>query len=179
MTALHRPVRLAVAAVAAIVLTGCAPMKVFWFPEPGVDFGAYRTYAWAPAVPVATGDARLDNNPFFHDYLRRAVDRALVERGIEKAEGAPDLLLHYHASVDQMIDLSGVDRYTGVDHDRLPEAYDAGTIVIDLIDARTTRLIWRGWAESSLDGVVDNQAWMEERIDDAVARVLAKLPHGL
>jgi hypothetical protein len=31
----------------------------------------------------------------------------------------------------------------------------------------------------SLDGVVDNQEWMEKRIDDAVARILAKLPRRL
>jgi hypothetical protein len=127
---------------------------------------------------VATGDARLDSNPFFHDYLRRAVDRELAARGIEQAE-TPDLLLHYHASVDQMIELSGVDRFSGADADRTPEAFEAGTIVIDLLDARTNRLIWRGWAESSFDGVVDNQAWMEKRIDDAVARVLARLPEDL
>jgi hypothetical protein len=178
MTAFRRVVRVTVAAAAAAMVAACAPMKVFWFPERGVDFSAYRTYAWAPAVPVAVGDARLDNNPFFHDYVRRAVDRELAARGIERVESAPDMLLHYHASVDQTIDLRGVDRFSAAAGDPMPEAYDAGTIVIDLLDARTTRLIWRGWAQSSFDGVVDNQERLEARIDAAVARVLAKLPHG-
>ena len=179
MTAFHRTGRLAAAAAVAALLAGCAPVKVFSFPERGVDFTTYRTYAWAPAVAMATGDPRLDSNPFFDGHVRRSVDRGLAARGIEKVDSAPDLLLHYHAAVDQMIDLNGVDQYTRVDPDRLPEVYDAGTIVVDLIDARTNRLIWRGWAESSIDGVIDQQAWMEERIDDAVARVLAKLPPEL
>ena len=54
--------------------------------------------------------------------------------------------------------------------------FDAGTIVIDLIDARSRRLVWRGWAEGGIDGVVDDQASMEQRIDEAVARILEKFP---
>ena len=57
--------------------------------------------------------------------------------------------------------------------------YDAGTIVVDLVDARTHRLVWRGWAEGSIDGVVDDQAWMEKRVDEAVARIMARLPRGM
>ena len=48
--------------------------------------------------------------------------------------------------------------------------------MVDLMDRRTNRLAWRGWAESSFDGVVDNQEWMEATIDKAVARILARLP---
>ena len=57
--------------------------------------------------------------------------------------------------------------------------YDAGTLVIDLVDARTKTLVWRGWAEGSLEGVIDNQASMEAHIDRAVARVLQQLPPRL
>jgi hypothetical protein len=57
--------------------------------------------------------------------------------------------------------------------------YDAGTLLIDLVDARTNRLVWRGWAEGSVDGVIDNQEWMEARIDEAVTRILERLPRRL
>jgi hypothetical protein len=39
--------------------------------------------------------------------------------------------------------------------------------------------VWRGWAEDSFDGVVENQDWMEAEIDEAVARILETLPRGL
>ena len=32
---------------------------------------------------------------------------------------------------------------------------DEGTLVIDMVDARTNRLIWRGWAIDSLSGILD------------------------
>jgi uncharacterized protein DUF4136 len=57
--------------------------------------------------------------------------------------------------------------------------YDAGTLFVDLVDTRTNRLVWRGWAEGSVDGVIDNQEWMEQRIDHVVTRILQRLPRGL
>ena len=56
------------------------------------------------------------------------------------------------------------------------EVYDQGTLVIDLVDAHTDTLLWRGWAKGSIDGVIDNQQWMEQRIDEAVARIMRALP---
>lgn len=35
---------------------------------------------------------------------------------------------------------------------------DAGTLTLDLVDARTGRLVWRGWAERSIEGVLDNRS---------------------
>jgi hypothetical protein len=36
--------------------------------------------------------------------------------------------------------------------------------------------MWRGWAERGLEGVIDDQAWMDTAIDDAVTRIMARLP---
>jgi hypothetical protein len=60
-----------------------------------------------------------------------------------------------------------------------PYVYEAGTIVVDLVDADTSRLVWRGWAEGSIDGAIDDQTFMEHRIDEAVARIMERLPRGL
>lgn len=57
--------------------------------------------------------------------------------------------------------------------------YEAGTLVLDIVDARTNRVIWRGWAERGMDGVIDNQEWMEEEIDEVVTRILERLPRRL
>jgi hypothetical protein len=49
-------------------------------------------------------------------------------------------------------------------------------LLLDFIDARTNQLAWRGWAEGGFDGAIDNQDWMEARIDAAVGKILARLP---
>lgn len=165
-------------ALSTLVVTGCATMNVSSYVERGVDLTQYRTYNWAPADQLATADPRLDNNPFFQEQVRTAVEAQLATRGFEKT-ASPDLLVHYHASVTQEIYISGGDRRDGDCEDCRPEVYDAGTLLIDLVDARSNRLVWRGWAKGSMEGVIDNQEWMEQRIDDAVARILDTLPRSL
>jgi Domain of unknown function (DUF4136) len=51
-------------------------------------------------------------------------------------------------------------------------------LFIDLVDARTDRLVWRGWARGNIDGVIDDQDWMEQSIDEAVARIMRELPRN-
>ena len=172
--------RLAAVALSASALTACASMDVRSFVERSTDVTQYHTYAWAPADSQATGDPRLDNNPFFHERIQRAVERRLNARAFVKTTtDRPDLLIHCQASVTQEINANGSDQPYAFCGDCKPHVYDAGTIVVDLVDARTHRLVWRGWAEGSIEGVVDDQAWMEQRIDEAVARILERLPPRL
>jgi Domain of unknown function (DUF4136) len=159
---------------ALAVAAGCAPIRVHAFAEPGATF-SFRTYAWASEDAVPTGDPRLDNNRFFTERVRNSVDRELAGRGFEKTEpGSSDLLVHYHATITQDVEIAPTDR---ADHcyNCGTSVYDAGTLVIDLVDARTSRLVWRGWVEK-VDPVIDNQDWMEETIDWAVAQIMKKLP---
>jgi hypothetical protein len=89
-------------------------MRVGSYPERGTDFTRYRTYDWAPAGQFSTGDPRLDNNPFFQERLRAAVEKELAARGFEKRTSeTSDLLIHYHASIRERIDVSGLDREYG------------------------------------------------------------------
>lgn len=177
-----RPLRLASfvgIVLAAIAVAGCAPMRVNAFVERNTNFTAFKTYRWAPADQLSTGDPRLDNNEFFQDRLQIAVEKGLDARGLGKATSGPvDLVLHYHASVTQRVDANGVDERYGYCEDCRPFVFDAGTLTLDVVDARTNRLVWRGWAERSFDGIVDNQQWLERQVDEAVDRILRKYPIG-
>jgi hypothetical protein len=161
----------------AVVLTGCASTEVRSYVSRGADLHSHRTYDWAPVEARSTGDPRLDNNPFFQQRVRAAVDDQLASRGFEKT-ASPHFLVHYHASVTQDIQISPNDHGVACEECR-PEVYDEGTLLIDIVDVRTGLLAWRGWAKGSIDGVIDNQAWMEKRIDEAVARIMRELPRGL
>ena len=166
-------VAVAAATVVTLAVAGCAPIRVHSYAEPGASLAAYHTFDWAPDDSLETGDPRLDNSPFFHEHLRAAAEKVLARHGFERATGGtPQLLLHYHASVTQRIDVSAFDEQYGYS----PYLYDAGTLLFDFVDARTRKIVWRGWAEASLDGAIDDQAWMENRVDDAVSRILGRLP---
>lgn len=171
---------LAAAVLASLALSGCA-MSVTSFAARGVDFAQYRTYAWAPDIQLQTGDPRLDNNPFFLARMRAAVERELGARGYEKvAADEAALAIHFHASVTQRLDLTDADPGPrGECRGCGPYVYDEGSLVLDLVDPKTELLVWRGWAEGSIDGLVNRQDRMEEAVDRAVARILETLPRSL
>jgi hypothetical protein len=163
----------------ALALTGCATLRVNSYLERGADFSRYRSYAWAERDAFATGDPRLDNNRFFTQRIEEAVDMQLTARGFEKTSvSGADVLLHIHARMTQRVHTADFDRVDGrcIDNECRPEVYDAGTLMLDLMDRRTNRLAWRGWAERSFETVVDDQKWMEATIDKTVAKILAQLP---
>jgi hypothetical protein len=94
--------------------------------------------------------------------------------------GTPDLLLHYHASITQRIDIDRIDTRRGYCSDENCRVgltdYEAGTIVLDVVDTRTNKVIWRGWAEDKVEGMLNNADTMEREINEAVTRMLARLP---
>jgi hypothetical protein len=167
-------------AFAALLGTvACASMHVQTYVPRGANVRQYHTYAWAPAGAFETGDPRLDNNTLFIERLQSAVERQLARKGWAPVQAKEaDVVVHFHARVDQRLDLAekpGSGR-PAEDSRGGPQVYDAGTLLLDFVEARSNTLLWRGWAEGSVDGVIDNQAWMNERIDAAVERILAAFP---
>jgi hypothetical protein len=163
--------------VATLLAAGCASMRVGSYVARDTDFSTYRTYTWASPDAVPIGDARLENNRIFVDYLQGAVERGLREHHLllVPASAHPDLLVHFHASVHQVLDVAAASRghEYGVSEEVEVVKYDEGTLVVDLVDARTDRLVWRGWAIDSLNGILESQDRMVQKINEAVVRMLA------
>ncbi|MBI2828280.1 MAG: DUF4136 domain-containing protein [Acidobacteria bacterium] len=181
---MRRLLELTMAAIAALAVAGCATMSVGSHVERGLDVAQYRTYDWGPADALPTGDARLDKNPFFQDRVQGAVEKELAARGFAwSASGTPDLLIHYHANISERIDIDRMDREYGYCYPGgcTPSLirYEAGTLVLDIIDTRTNRLIWRGWAQDSVKEMLDNQDTMARQINEGVTRMFTRFPRPL
>lgn len=177
-----RTMSAAAVAVCLTIASGCATtMTVSSHVRDGLDMTPYQTYDWGPAGPLPTGDPRLDQDPFFKDHVLGAVEKELAARGIRlSSSGIPDLLIHYHASISNRIDVNRTEREygycQGADCQSWVIEYEAGTLVLDVVDARTNRLIWRGWAQDSVEDALGNQDTMAKKIDEAVTRMLARFP---
>ena len=164
----------AVAGCAAAVTSGA-----YFGPE--VNLSAYDTYAWGPADALPTGDPRVDNNEFFDAQVRAAVERHLHAKGLRKvASDSAVLLIHYHATVDEKLDVFTVDRdygyYSGYGLEDHVEVYEEGTLLVDMVDPESNTLVWRSWAQTNIEGLLDDQSRMEERIDEGVAKMFAQFP---
>jgi hypothetical protein len=181
---MSRILQSAAVVISALAAWGCATtMNVSSHVQGGLAVAQYRTYDWGPADALPTGDPRLDKDPFFQDQLEGAVEKQLATRGLERATAdQADLLIHYHANIDRRIDVNRTERQYGYCQDAGCQSwvveYQAGTLVLDIVDARTNRLIWRGWAQDSLEGVLDNHHKMAQKITEAVGRMLAMFPKG-
>jgi len=169
--------------VVAMLVAGCATMKAGSHIERGAEFTHYQTWEWAPPEERPTGDPRLDNNPMFEVHLRSAVEHQLSGRGYVRTPlaGAPDLRARYRVNFSKTVEISGRTGSVGsCSRDCEPEAYayEQGTLVIDLVDTQTNKVVWSGWSRDTMEGVIDNQERMERKIDRVVAAIFERIPRA-
>ena len=158
----------------------------------GIDFADYKTFDWM-AQPVDLQDP-LGDYPTVGLRIKNAVENELEEKGFLKVDSSPDFYVVYHASVKQKLTRTYIDgwgyyypRYRRNPPVRRPvyrryppavwgsvyvDAYDEGTLVIDIVDAETNELAWRGAAS----GAVGDPARAVEKIDEAVRVILETFP---
>ncbi|MGE0450789.1 MAG: DUF4136 domain-containing protein [Vicinamibacterales bacterium] len=165
----------------ATTLSACATMSVSSHVERGLDFTQYHTWDWGTRDALPPTDPRLDS-PSFQDHLQGAVERQLARRQLARTEpgGKPDLLVHYHANVSERISANQSNQSSGACYDancavRVLEQ-EVGTILIDVMDARTNRLIWRGWVQTDVEGVLNNERRLDDRLEKAVQEMFAQFP---
>ena len=173
---------LTLALAAVVILPGCAPLTVSSHIEKAANFADYVTYAWGPRDDFPVGDPRLDNNNIYADYLQGTIEKQLAARGfVQAAAEEPDLFVHYHANVSQRVETSANNCPYGTCYDsyepRVTE-FELGTIVVDIIDAKTSRLVWRGWSQQSIAGAIDDQSRLEKMASEGVTRMMATLPQA-
>ena len=171
------------AALIALTSAGCATRIVSSHVELGTDFAKYRTYDWGPADALPTGDARLDNNEIVRDHIQGAIEKALAVRRLRLVSNEPDLLVHWHTTVTRELDVETLQReYNGTPncqgrgcYPTLVE-YEVGTLLIDVIDARSKKLVWRAWARDNFSGLIDDQERLRQTIVSEVADMMKRFP---
>jgi hypothetical protein len=163
---------------AAGALAGCATLTVSSHVERSADFSGYHAFAWGAPDALPTGDPRLDANADFRDHVEGAIEKQLSTRGLRQADPqSADVLVHYHANVAQRIDVDAADRQYGYSSGNARPGvveFEQGTLVVDLIDARTMRLIWRGWAQDSIN--VNDRDRINRQVDEGVTRMFERFP---
>lgn len=173
-------------AAACALSAGCNMLQVTTDYDPSADFGRYQTYAWLDQPASKTGDYRLDS-PLLAERLKRAIDEALPGRGLVLAEPEQaDLLVGYHLTVQDKVDVTTIDRHYGYGaywrygggagySETYVSQYEQGTLVIDLVDTRSERLVWRGAGQSRLKASTTPEE-SEERARNVVSHILFRFP---
>jgi hypothetical protein len=133
----------------------------------GVDFSRYKTWSWQPGVPVPP-------EPVPDRRIRAALARELSARGLSSVDSDATLLVRYHAARSTRIELLPLDSGSKEPPTGIRYA-ETGSLVVELLDAASGRVVWRGHAAGVLRyGPKEVTAL----IDAAVAELLAGFPPG-
>lgn len=175
-----------------VVLSGCSLMQISSDYDTSADFAGLKTYSWITELPTAGDDPSIDM-PFIDERVRNAVNSQLDAQGYEKRSSSDaDFLVSYHVAIDKKLAVSTMDEYYGTVigprwyHDTPrwygsePYVYDyeEGSLVLDVIDAKTRKLVWRGTARAEIDRTAKAER-RTKRINEAVKRILAQFPPKL
>lgn len=149
------PIRLALCLLlAATACGGGISAKVDVDPVIRPRISSWKTWAWFPAP--GGSDARA--SAAIAGPVMRDVEAALVARGYQRVDSVPDALVGWHAALEGVLDVNEVSSYYGYTYGRWYPGggvtysprylleYPEGTILIDLVDARSRELAWRGRA---------------------------------
>lgn len=176
-----------------MAIAGCSDMTVKSAYDPFASFPKSGTYAWMPGSLQLPDDPRVDRADVDR-RIRSAVERELAAKGFKPvSQDAADILIAYHAALESKLDAAAVnknywswgygpdgswgygpDREVSLGQDAGP-VYEKGSIVLDIVDPGTKRLLWRGSAEANIVVSVSTEE-KERRTNRAVQAILARFP---
>jgi hypothetical protein len=143
------------------------------------NFAQYKTYSWEQ---VKTRDA-LDV-----DRIKTAVNAALAAKGWTQVESGGDIsIVAIEITRNQQTLNTFYDGFGGGwgwrrfgtggfgEATTTTETYKVGTVVIDLFDAKTKQLIWRG---ASSDTLSNNSEKNIKNLDKGVDKMFKQFPPG-
>jgi hypothetical protein len=175
--------------LSAIFVTACATQTPNYDYLSSADFGKYESYAWA-TVDTESKENHRSKNQLVDKRIIDAVDDSLVAKGLQKVSDSPDLLINYHVSVSEQeqqqsrgrvsIGTSSYGRGSSVGFAvSVPvggtRTYQEGTLVIDIMDAKSKDLLWQGWGSRTVRQNTDPER-LTALINEVVAEILANYP---
>ena len=137
------------------------------------DFGQYKTYSWEK---VQTQDA------LWVDRIKSAVNATLSAKGWTEVPSGGDVAVvamavtQNHRTLNTFYNgFGGGWRWGGGfgDATTTVDTYKVGTLIVDLFDAKTKKLIWRGSASDTLSSKSDKNI---ENLDKGVQKMFDHFP---
>jgi hypothetical protein len=166
----------------AVATAACSSsMKVSTEYDRAANFKTYKTYAWIP-TPPGPEEAPQVRDPRIMDAVVHGIESGLASKGLTKADsGQPDLLVAVHGWATSRIDVA----YYGYTYSHSPygyyptlspgmadiKEYRDGTLLIDLVDASTKQMVWRGTATDTFQPGAE-----AKKVSEAIEKTLDEYP---
>ena len=166
-----RTVRAALLVVLASGVLSAATLlaqKVNTDSDPAAPFSSYKTYAWTNGTPAP--------NPLADQRIHASVDQQLAAKGLTKQAENPDLIVATHVVTQQQKQFIsngfGYGWYGGLGT-VTEQTYIQGTLIVDLYDAHTKKMVWRGTGTDTASDKADRNT---KKVNKALAKMFERYP---
>lgn len=170
-------------AVFAVAITGCASNVVTDY-DSGASFGSYNSWDFAPVKTEGGDYVSLDGS-----RIRSAIEREMESENLQRmADSEADLLVTWRIVPEERLERAGSgfgfglgfgsgNFGWGVSTAPPIEKVEEGKLVIELVDAKTKKVVWRAASRRYLN---ENQSSESRRelIDETVKDMFEKYPPG-
>ena len=139
----------------------------------------YKTFAWQD-----TGPTLQDYAPLMHSRIKNGIEHYLTEGGFIEDPDNPDLYVTYHTSSQEEVQFSvtsygygygagwGWSPYWGAAGGGVSttaSTYERGTLVVDIWDAKTDEIVWRGTANAVIP---ENPQKAQKTVEKALEKIV-------
>lgn len=162
---------------ATLGLASCSPFQVKSDYAASANFSSYKTYK------LRVADLNL--NDIDKDRVLNEISKQLQMKGL-KVSDTPDLVVNLKANHKQVTDIQSSSPYGfggfggfgyggfgfGINR-TFTNNYNQGSLIIDLIDNSTKKLVWQGIGKGIS---VDRPTTKKKQIPEIVAEIMANYP---
>ncbi len=173
-------------ALITIAIAACTGIPVSQDFEQGFDYSGFKTFAWQANDNNEWG---LTNNGLVDRRIRSAIVNTLTANHFTlKDSNEPDFLISYNLVVEQRISSSNLSGGVSMGRSSRGRAgsismstgsqirtYDRGTLIIDVTDVNSNKLVWRGISSQALPNLSDPQR-LTSQINETVEAILKQFP---
>jgi len=182
-----KSIRFVATFIGLLVLSACSQARIRYDYDARANYASFKTFDWMAASKRAKEKAGNVENPIMDRRVKGAIERELTAKGF-KLEGSadPDFLVTYYPIFKERAYRTtthmgmgwgyrpwwGVRTGTSVSQ---VHTYQEGTIVVEIVDFKSSQLIWHGAAVGALTGLETPQD-AEEVVTREVHRLLEAFP---
>ena len=163
--------RLSAYAFASVLLTSCAN-SAHIEKDPATNLGDYKTYSWIQSNQ--NGKDKDHKNDLAESNIHAAVNQQLQKSGFTEVKRNPDLLVTYDLLVEKSVKQQSEPLYSRsftrlyynpytrrygtiyypsqfLGYDNYSTPVREGTVTITIVDPKTDKTIWQGWATDEIN----------------------------
>jgi hypothetical protein len=180
--------RVGILIAVTVIVVSCGPsLKVSSDYDKAANFGQYKTFSLYRSDSLHESISQLNQDRIFN-----SVKNEMTKKGFQETTSNPDLLINVVAILKDRVAVSSTTDYYGYGGVYRPyywgtgmgttsttnynvQHYKDGSLIIDVIDAGTKKLLWQGTGNKEIDKPAKDP---DTAIPKAISSIMASFPPG-